>query len=62
MDYSRRPTIREIVSRNGSLVNGLSKHLGSSLPDLDNKKLLSVLKQMSPTKIIPEKCKRNAVL
>uniref|UniRef100_A0A8C1FIP7 DENN/MADD domain containing 3b n=1 Tax=Cyprinus carpio carpio TaxID=630221 RepID=A0A8C1FIP7_CYPCA len=55
MDYSRRPTIKDIVSRNVSLERGLSKRLGSSLPDLDNKKHLSLLKQMSPTKIIPEK-------
>ncbi|XP_016363412.1 DENN domain-containing protein 3 isoform X2 [Sinocyclocheilus anshuiensis] len=55
MDYSRRPTIKEIVLRNGSLDSGLSERLGSSLPDLDNKKHLSVLKQMSPTKIIPDK-------
>uniref|UniRef100_A0A673MSG5 DENN domain-containing protein 3-like n=1 Tax=Sinocyclocheilus rhinocerous TaxID=307959 RepID=A0A673MSG5_9TELE len=46
MDYSRRPTIKEIVSRNGSLDSGLSERLGSSLPDLDNMKHLSVLKQI----------------
>ncbi|XP_026083261.1 DENN domain-containing protein 3-like [Carassius auratus] len=55
MDYSRRPTIKEIVLRNGSLESGLSKRLGSSLPDLDNKKHLTLLKKMSPTKIIPGK-------
>ncbi|KAL1259647.1 hypothetical protein QQF64_010224 [Cirrhinus molitorella] len=56
LDYSRRPTIKEIkILRKGSLDCGLSKRLGSSLPDLDNKKHLNVLKQMSPTKIIPEK-------
>uniref|UniRef100_A0A8C2GJZ8 DENN/MADD domain containing 3b n=1 Tax=Cyprinus carpio TaxID=7962 RepID=A0A8C2GJZ8_CYPCA len=54
MDYSRRPTIKEIVLRNGSVDSGMSKHLGSSLPDLDTNKHLSVLKQMSPTKIVPD--------
>lgn len=46
MDYSRRPTIKEIVSRNGSLDSSLSERLGSSLPDLDR----SVLKQIIPDK------------
>uniref|UniRef100_A0A8C1ZGL2 DENN/MADD domain containing 3b n=1 Tax=Cyprinus carpio TaxID=7962 RepID=A0A8C1ZGL2_CYPCA len=51
MDYSRRPTIKDIVSRNVSLERGLSKRLGSSLPDLDNKKHLTMNTPVRPFKI-----------
>uniref|UniRef100_A0A671LJ07 DENN domain-containing protein 3-like n=1 Tax=Sinocyclocheilus anshuiensis TaxID=1608454 RepID=A0A671LJ07_9TELE len=51
MDYSRRPTIKEIVLRNVSLESSLSKRLGSSLPDLDNKKHLTMNTPVRPVKI-----------
>ncbi|XP_056618892.1 DENN domain-containing protein 3 isoform X2 [Triplophysa dalaica] len=54
LDFCRRRTVKEMALKNDRPDTGLNKRLGMSLPNLGGETHPSVLRHMSPTKIIPE--------